>query len=157
MTATLFQGGSAVGTGPGLGNELSLVNNGDILQATNSGTTRAISYTAIPILGRNRFQHSWVMTLDMPASGTTFNVRASYAGLNVEPGARGIVVANNGAGTLQILMNRTNFTYTITAGRNLFLPLFMAPEMIDLTFTDTSGFANTSAMLTSEEMVPSSI
>jgi hypothetical protein len=97
------------------------------------------------------------MSLDMPTSGTTFNVRASYSGLNVEPGARGILVANGGGGTLSILMNRTNFTYNVAAGRSAFLPLFMAPEMIDLTFTDTSGFASCSAMLTSEEMVPFSI
>jgi hypothetical protein len=110
----------------------------------------------IPILGRG-FKDAWVMNVPIPASGTTFTFRASYSTLGIVPGARGIVVANNGGGTFQIMQNRTNFTYSITAGRNAFLPLFMAAEMIDLTFTNTLGFANCSAMLTSEEMVPFSI
>ena len=125
-------------------------------QPTSSGLVNAEPLVPIPILGRG-FRHTWVASLTMPSSGTSFSLRASYEDIGMEPGFRGILIANNGAGTLQVLQNRTNFTYTITAGRNAFLPLFMAAEMIDLTFTNTLGFANCSAMLTSEEMVPFSI
>jgi hypothetical protein len=124
-------------------------------QVTSSGMATN-SLTPIPILGRG-FRDTWVMPVVLPASGTSFNVRADYGDLGVVPGARGILVANGGGGTLSILMNRTNFTYNVAAGRSAFLPLFMAANMIDLTFTDTSGFASCSALLTSEEMVPFSI
>src|ERR1035437_1631270 len=125
-------------------------------QVTSSGMTNAEPLVPIPILGRG-FRHSWVANLVTPASGTSFSLRASYEDIGMEPGFRGILLANNGVGTLQVTQNRTNFTYNVTPLRNAFLPLFMAPEMIDLTFTNASGFANCSAMLTSEEMVPFSI
>jgi|ERR1035437_858602 hypothetical protein len=157
--STLFQGGSAVQGGPGLGNELRLGTNEDfLLSPTSSGATNLMDpLIAIPILGRNPHQKSWVMNLGLPASGTSCSIRAAYEDLGIVPGARGILLANNGAGTFTVTQNRTNFAYQVSALRNAFLPLFMAPEMIDLTFTNASGFANCSAMLTSEEMVPFSI
>jgi hypothetical protein len=118
--------------------------------------TNAEPLVPIPILGRG-FRHTWVANLVMPASGTSFSLRASYEDIGMEPGFRGVLIANNGAGTLNVMQNRTNFIYSVTTMRNAFLPLFMAPEMIDLTFSNASGFANTSIMLTSEEMVPFSI
>lgn len=126
-------------------------------QGLTSTAANQVPLIAVPVLSRLGAQYnSWAASVAL-AGKSTVTVRGSYHELRIEPGFRGLQIQYPaGSGVITIRENLTGMVYTLPTGpQTIFLPLFMAREIFDLTFSTTGTFpAAVTALLTTEEQLP---